>query len=79
MKAREELIDDMAKRCARNAKRSYGQARNIAELVVTHLEPQERVDFNQNQRLQALVELRIVNRLVKAPHLDGNAVDDKEN
>lgn len=79
MKAREELIDDMAKRCAHNAKRSYGQARNIAELVVTRLEPQERVDLNQNQRLQALVELRILNRLVKAPQLDGNAVDDKEN
>ena len=59
MKAREELIDDMAERCARKANRSYGQARNIAELVVTRLEPQERVYFNQNQRLQALVELRI--------------------
>lgn len=79
MKAQEELIDDMAKRCARNANRSYGQARNIAELVVTRLEPQERVKFNQNQRLQALVELRIFNRLVKEPHLDGNAVNDKEN
>ena len=79
MKAQEELIDDMAKRCAHNAKRSYGQARNIAELVVTGLEPEERVEFNQNKRLQALVELRIFNRLVKAPLLDGNAVHDKEN
>lgn len=80
MKAQEKLIDDLAKHCALIAHRAYGQARQIAESVVeTILEPEERIQFNNDTRVQTRVKIFIFNRLVMEPPLDGNPSNDKEN
>ena len=78
MLTREKLLDEIAKRCAKNAHRAYGQARNIAEYVFEEcLDGQDRLQFDKNQRVRTDVEVFIFNRLVAEPPLDGNAVNER--